>query len=151
MEELTFICGIICNGDVKHFHALANNSFRLSIEYFHKGSAKWNELDCVDAVMSLWLYIQHVVTLSSSSVTRPISVYQLTTDVMARTTAETGPTNSTAVSHILIVLSTHMHMVQLMPLHPKPHHLLPRLNSDWLHLPGTGLPRLSWKKAVKRL
>ena len=53
MEELMFICGIMCNGDVKHFHALANNSFRLSVEYFHKGSAKCNELDCVDAVMSL--------------------------------------------------------------------------------------------------
>jgi len=26
-----------------------------------------------------------------------------------------------------------------------PHHLLPRLNPDWFHLSGTGLPRLSWK------
>jgi len=32
-------------------------------------------------------------------------------------------------------------MVQLMPLHPKPHHLLPHLNPDWFYLPGTGLPR----------
>ena len=24
-----------------------------------------------------------------------------------------------------------LHMVQLMPLHPKPHHLLPRLNPTW--------------------
>ena len=29
---------------------------------------------------------------------------------------------------------------------PKPRHLLPRLNPDWLYLSGTGLPRLSWKK-----
>ena len=57
----------------------------------------------------LWLYIQRVVmTLSSSVVTRPVCVYHNSTCVMAGTTAETGPTNSTAVSHILIVLSTHM-------------------------------------------
>jgi len=31
---------------------------------------------------------------------------------------------------------------------PKPRHLLPHLNSDWFYLSGTGLPRLSWKKAV---
>ena len=36
--------------------------------------------------------------------------------------------------------------VQLMPLHPKPHHLFPCLNPDWFYLSGTGLPRLSWKK-----
>ena len=53
MVELTLICGIICPGDVKHFHALANNSFRLSVEYFHKGSAKCKELECFDAAMSL--------------------------------------------------------------------------------------------------
>ena len=64
---------------------------------------QWCRCDC------MW---QRVVTLSSSVVTRPMCVYQLTTDVMARTTAETGPTNSTAVSHILIVLSTHVHMVR---------------------------------------
>ena len=28
---------------------------------------------------------------------------------------------------------------------PKPHRLLPHLNPDWFYLPGTGLPRLSWK------
>ena len=39
-----------------------------------------------------------------------------------------------------------LHMVQLMPLHPKPHHLLPHLNPDWFYLSGTGLPRLSWKR-----
>jgi len=44
-----------------------------------------------------------------------------------------------------------LHMVQLMPLHPKPHHLWPRLNPDWFYLSGTSLPRLSWKKAVKRV
>ena len=95
--------------------------------------------------------IQRVVTtLSSSAVVRPVCVYHHATCVMARTTVETGPTNSTAVSHILTVLSTHTHMVQLLPLHPKPHRLLPRprLNPDWFYLPGTGLPRLSWKKAV---
>ena len=44
-----------------------------------------------------------------------------------------------------IVLSTSM--VELMPLHPKPHRFLPCLNPDWFYLPvGTGLPRLSWKK-----
>ena len=31
----------------------------------------------------------------------------------------------------------------------KPHHLLPRFNLDWFYLSGTGLPRLSWKKAVQ--
>ena len=36
-----------------------------------------------------------------------------------------------------------LHMVQLMPLHPKPHHLLPYLNPDWFYLSGTSLPRLS--------
>ena len=109
------------------------------------------ELDCFDAVMSLWLYIQRVMmTLSSSVVTRPVCVYQHATRVMARTTVETGPTNSTAVSHILIVLSTHTHMVHLMPLLLKPHRLLPRprLNPDWFYVPGTGLPRLSWKKRL---
>jgi len=35
-------------------------------------------------------------------------------------------------------------MVLLMPLHPKPHHILPYLNPDWFYLSGTGLPRLSW-------
>jgi len=29
---------------------------------------------------------------------------------------------------------------------PKPHHLLPDLNSDWFYLSCTGLPRLSWKR-----
>jgi len=98
--------------------------------------------------VAVWLCIQHVVTtLSSSLVTRPVCVYQHATCVMVRTTAETGPTNATAVSHI--VLSTHMHMVQPMPLHPKPHNLLRRLNPDWFYLPvGTGLPRLSWKKRL---
>jgi len=33
---------------------------------------------------------------------------------------------------------------------PKPHHLLPHLNPDWFYVCGTGLPRLSWKEAVKR-
>jgi len=37
-----------------------------------------------------------------------------------------------------------LHMVQLMPFAiPKPHHLLPHLNPDWLYLSGT---RLSWKR-----
>ena len=57
------------------------------------------------------LSLQHVVmTLSSSIVTRPVCVYHHATCVMARTTVETGPTNATAVSHMLIVLSTHMHI-----------------------------------------
>jgi len=29
---------------------------------------------------------------------------------------------------------------------PKPHHLLPHLNSDWFYLSGTSLSMLSWKK-----
>jgi len=29
---------------------------------------------------------------------------------------------------------------------PKPRHLLPYLNPDWVYLSGTGLPRLSWKR-----
>ena len=29
---------------------------------------------------------------------------------------------------------------------PKPHHLLPHLNPDWLYLSCTNLPRLSWKR-----
>jgi len=41
-----------------------------------------------------------------------------------------------------------LHMVQLMPLHPKPN-LLPYLNPDWFYLSGAGLPRLSWKRGVK--
>jgi len=49
--------------------------------------------------------IQRVVKASiSSSVTAQVYVYQLATDVMAATTAETGPTNSTAVSHAQISL-----------------------------------------------
>ena len=32
-----------------------------------------------------------------------------------------------------------LHMVQLMPLHPEPHHLLP----DWFYLSGSGLLSLS--------
>ena len=39
-----------------------------------------------------------------------------------------------------------LHVVQLMPLHPQTHHLLPHLNPDWFYLSGTGLPRLSWKR-----
>jgi len=39
-----------------------------------------------------------------------------------------------------------LHIVQLMLLHRKPHHLLPHLNSDWFYFSGTGLPRLSWKR-----
>ena len=34
---------------------------------------------------------------------------------------------------------------------PKPHHLLPHVNTDWFYLSVPCLPRLSWKKkAVKR-
>ena len=32
---------------------------------------------------------------------------------------------------------------------PKLHILVPCLNPDWFYLSGTGLPRLSWKQAVK--
>ena len=43
-----------------------------------------------------------------------------------------------------------LHMVQLMSLpSKKPRHLLPRINPDWFYLSHTGLPRLSWKKAIK--
>jgi len=34
---------------------------------------------------------------------------------------------------------------------PKHYHLLPHLNPDWFYLSVTGLPRLSWKEAVKRV
>jgi len=39
-----------------------------------------------------------------------------------------------------------LHMVQLMPLHPQTHHLLPHLNPDWFYFSGTGLASLSWKR-----
>jgi len=39
-----------------------------------------------------------------------------------------------------------LHMVQLMPLHPKTHHILPYINPDWFYLPDTGLPNFFWKK-----
>jgi len=32
---------------------------------------------------------------------------------------------------------------------PKAYRLLFHLNPDWFYLSGAGLPRLSWKKAVK--
>ena len=38
-----------------------------------------------------------------------------------------------------------MHVVQLMPLHPKTPSFLPCLNTGWFYLIGTSLPRLSWK------
>ena len=38
-----------------------------------------------------------------------------------------------------------LHMVQLMPLHPKTPSFLPCLNTGWFYIIGTGLPRLSWK------
>ena len=53
MEELTFICGIICTGEVKHFYALTNNSCGLSVEYFHKGSAKYSDVAVCVAVYSV--------------------------------------------------------------------------------------------------
>ena len=39
-----------------------------------------------------------------------------------------------------------LHMVQLMSLHPKLHHLLPRFNPDWCYLIGTSLCRFLWKR-----
>ena len=49
--------------------------------------------------------IQRVVASPmSSSVTRLVCVYQLSTDVMAATSVETRPTKSTAVSHAQISL-----------------------------------------------
>ena len=41
------------------------------------------------------------------------------------------------------------HMVQLIPL-PPPSFLAP-VKSRMVYLSGSGLPRLSWKKAVKRM
>jgi len=35
-----------------------------------------------------------------------------------------------------------LHMVQLMPMHPKPHDLLLHLNPDWFHLSGTGFTQV---------
>ena len=37
-----------------------------------------------------------------------------------------------------------LHMVQLMPLHPKPRHLLPHLNPDWFYLSGAGFDAVGW-------
>jgi len=51
--------------------------------------------DCIQRVLA---------SLISSSVTRLVCVYQHTTDAMAATSAETRPTNSTAVSHAQISL-----------------------------------------------
>ena len=34
---------------------------------------------------------------------------------------------------------------------PKPYHFLSRLNPIWFYLSRIGLPRLSWKKAIKRV
>jgi len=42
-----------------------------------------------------------------------------------------------------------LHMIQLMPLHPKTPS--PHLNPDWFYLSGIGLPRLSWKEVIKRV
>ena len=39
-----------------------------------------------------------------------------------------------------------LHMVQLMPLHPKTPSSLASYNPDWFYLSGTGLPSLSWKR-----
>ena len=38
-----------------------------------------------------------------------------------------------------------LHMVQLMPLHPKTRSSLAPFKSRLVYLSGTGLPRLSWK------
>ena len=51
--------------------------------------------DCIQCV---------VASPMSSSVTRLVCVYQQATSVMAATSAETRPTNSTAVSHAQISL-----------------------------------------------
>jgi len=42
-----------------------------------------------------------------------------------------------------------LHMVQLLPL-PPPSSLTP-VKSRMVYLSGSGLPRLSWKKAVKQM
>ena len=42
-----------------------------------------------------------------------------------------------------------LHMVQLMPLLPPPS--LAPVKSRMVYLSGAGLPRLSWKKAVKQM
>ena len=39
-----------------------------------------------------------------------------------------------------------LHMVQLMPLHPKTLSSLALFKSRLVYLSGTGLPRLSWKR-----
>jgi len=40
-----------------------------------------------------------------------------------------------------------LHVVRLMPL--PADHLLLQQNPDWFNLSVVGLPRLSWKKAIK--
>jgi len=49
---------------------------------------------------------------------------------------EEQPACKTLSDEVLVWLSvgSKVHMVHLMPLHPKPHHLLPHLNPDWLYL-----------------
>ena len=39
-----------------------------------------------------------------------------------------------------------LHVVHLMPLHPKTPSSLASLNPDWFYVSGTSLPRLSWKR-----
>ena len=46
---------------------------------------------------------------------------------------------------IVCILSSWCHCI------PKPNHLLPHLNPDWFYLSGTGLPRVTWKGAVKQV
>jgi len=42
-----------------------------------------------------------------------------------------------------------LHMVQLMPLHPKPHHFLPHLNPDWFTFLVPAYLRCPKKEAAK--
>ena len=44
-----------------------------------------------------------------------------------------------------------LHVVQLMPLHPKPRHLLPHVNSDWFTFLVLAYPGHPGKEAAKRV
>jgi len=43
-----------------------------------------------------------------------------------------------------------LHIVQLMPLHPKPYHLLPHLNPDWFTFLVLAYPGCPGKKPLNR-
>jgi len=45
----------------------------------------------------------------------------------------------------------YLHMIQLMPLHPKPRHLLPHLNPDFFTFLVSAYPGCPGKEAIKQV